>query len=154
MSYRDALAQWEHTVSRQMPHLSRPQALVLALWSYAMIVCKQCGTTSGAAWLAELLGGSYHSWRQRLREWCYNAQDKKGQQRSEVVVVSCFAALLRWMPARCPIALRCWQSVWCIGDVPLRWHGPSYQAVKRGRGNRIGWRCWSVWPRPCLLTGW
>src|SRR6266571_1047832 len=97
MSDRDALSQWEETVSRQLPHLSRPQALVLALWSYAMIVCRQCGTTSGAVWLAELLGGSYDAWRQRLREWCYNAQDKQGKQRSEVVVVSCFAWLLRWI---------------------------------------------------------
>lgn len=97
MSDRDALSQWEHTVSRHLPHLSRPQALVLALWSYAMIVCKQCGTTSGAAWLAELLGGRPNAWRQRLREWCYNAEDKKGKRRSEVVVVSCFASLLRWI---------------------------------------------------------
>lgn len=97
MSDRDALSQWEHLVSRHLPQLSRTQAMVLALWSYAMIVCKQCGTTSGAAWLAELLGGRPNAWRQRLREWCYNADDKKGKRRREVVVVSCFAPLLRWI---------------------------------------------------------
>jgi hypothetical protein len=48
-------------------------------------------------WLSELLGGKADTWRQRLREWCYPAQQKKGKQRSEVVVVSCFAPLLRWI---------------------------------------------------------
>src|SRR5438876_8317495 len=97
MSCTEALSQWEETVSRHLPHLSKPQVMVLALWSYAMIVSKSCGTTSAALWLAELLGGSYDAWRQRLREWCYDGSEKKGRQRSEVVVVSCFAPLLRWI---------------------------------------------------------
>jgi hypothetical protein len=97
MSHREALSQWEQTVSRHLPHLSKPQAMVLALWSYAMIVSQRCGTTSGAMWLSELVGGSYEAWRQRLREWCYEATEKKGKQRSEVAVVSCFAPLLRWI---------------------------------------------------------
>jgi hypothetical protein len=97
MSHTDALWQWEQTVSRHLPHLSKPQAVVLALWSYAMIVSQRCGTTSGAMWLSELLGGSGDAWRQRLREWCYDAGEKHGKQRSEVVVVSCFAPLLRWI---------------------------------------------------------
>src|SRR6266700_887872 len=36
-------------------------------------------------------------WRQRLREWCSDAGEKHGKQRSEGVVVSCFAPLLRWI---------------------------------------------------------
>lgn len=31
---------WEQTVSRHLPHLSKPQAVVLTLWSYAMIVSR------------------------------------------------------------------------------------------------------------------
>ncbi len=58
MSYTEALSQWEQTVSRHLPHLSRPQVVVLAVWSYAMIVCKSCGTTSGALWLSDLLEAS------------------------------------------------------------------------------------------------
>jgi hypothetical protein len=45
MSYRDQVSQWEQTVSSCMPHLSRPQAKVLALWSMTMIVVGSCGTT-------------------------------------------------------------------------------------------------------------
>ena len=82
MSCTEALSQWEETVSRHLPHLSKPQAVVLALWSYAMIMSQSCGTSSAALWRGELLGGSYDAWRQRLREWCYDAHEKKGRQRS------------------------------------------------------------------------
>jgi len=95
MSYREQVSQWEQTVSTSLPHLSRPQAKVLALWSMTMIVVGSCGTTLVGAWLSCTVGGSEESWRQRLREWCYDARDKKGGQRSEVVVCSCFRPLLR-----------------------------------------------------------
>jgi hypothetical protein len=97
MSYREQVSQWEQTVSTSLPHLSRPQAKVLALWSMTMIVVGSCGTTLVGAWLSCTVGGSEESWRQRLREWCYDARDKKGGQRSEVVVCSCFRPLLRWV---------------------------------------------------------
>ena len=54
---------------------------VSGLGNALKILSKSCGTTSTALWLGELLGGSYGRWRQRLREWCYDAGDKKGQQR-------------------------------------------------------------------------
>jgi len=97
MSYREQLWQWERTVSTHLPHLSGPQAKVLALWSLAMIMVGSCGTTLVGAWLSCTVGGPEDAWRQRLREWCYDAQDKKGAQRSEVVVCSCFGPLLRWV---------------------------------------------------------
>lgn len=62
-----------------------------------MILGKSCGITTGACWLAATVGGTYDAWRQRLREWCYDAADKKGKQREEVSVVTCFAPLLRWI---------------------------------------------------------
>jgi len=97
MSQLDTLSQWETTVSRYMPHLSRPQAYVLALWSYGMVLAKSCGITSVAALLARLLDVSYSTMRQRLREWCYDAEDKKGEKRQEVDVTLCFAPLLSWV---------------------------------------------------------
>ena len=97
MSQLDTLSQWETTVSRYMPHLSRPQAYVLALWSYGMVLAKSCGITSVAALLAKLLDVSYSTMRQRLREWCYDAEDKKGEKRQEVDVTLCFAPLLSWV---------------------------------------------------------
>ena len=97
MSSQDALSQWKETVSTYLPHLSGPQVLVLAMWSYAMIFARSCGTTLCGAWLAELVGGSEEAWRQRLREWYYDAPDKKGTHRQQIEVRECFAPLFRWV---------------------------------------------------------
>jgi hypothetical protein len=90
-----------------LPHLSRPQAYVLALWSYGMVLAKSCGITSVAALLADLLDTSYSTMRQRLREWCYDAQDKKGQQRQEIDVTLSFAPLLSWVLSWWADSVRC-----------------------------------------------
>src|SRR2546422_264662 len=97
MSSREGLSQWEQTVSRYLPHLSRPQAGVLALWSYGMVLAKSCGISSVVALLAPLLAKSEGTVRQRLREWCYDAADKKGERRQELEVSRCFAPLLCWI---------------------------------------------------------
>src|SRR5947209_17338456 len=97
MSSRDALSQWEQTVSRHLPQLSRPQACVLALWSYGMVLAKSCGITSVVALLAPRLVQSESTLRQRLREWCYPSEQKKGTQRQALEVSSCFAPLLGWV---------------------------------------------------------
>lgn len=70
MSQPEPLSQWIDTVSRAFPKLSRPQAQVLALWSYGMVIAKSCGITLVSAALALQLGCSESSLVQRLREWC------------------------------------------------------------------------------------
>jgi hypothetical protein len=97
MSYQEGLCQWEHLVSSKLPHLSRPQALILAHWSYAMMFVGQSGMTMVGAWLAQLEGGTEGAWRQRLREWCDDAVDKKGDHRAQLEVADCFAPLLCWV---------------------------------------------------------
>ena len=67
-----------------------------------MVLAKSCGITSVAALLADLLNKSYESTRQQLREWCYDAADKKGIHRQEVDVTLCFAPLLRWIVSLWP----------------------------------------------------
>jgi hypothetical protein len=99
MSRQDGLSQWMVSVSTRMPHLSRPQAQVLALWSYGMVVAQSCGVTTVATLLGLLLGQSPATLRQRLREWCYAAPDKRGAQRQDLDVDTCFAPLLRWVLA-------------------------------------------------------
>ena len=97
MSRSEGLSQWEQTVSREMPGLSRTQARVLALWSFGMVLAQSCGQSSVAAVLALLLGKRANTVRQQLREWCYDGPDKRGRQRSAVVVQSCFGPLLAWI---------------------------------------------------------
>jgi hypothetical protein len=96
-SSQEAVSQWQETVSSHLPHLSRPQAKVLALWSYALIFVHHSGMTMVGAWLAQLVGGTEDAWRQRLREWCYDAQDKKGSKRAQLEVAECFGPLLGWI---------------------------------------------------------
>src|SRR5205814_2086732 len=79
------------------PKLSRPQAKVLALWSYGMVLAKSCGIIVVCAALAIQLGCSEASLVQRLREWCYGAKDKRGSKRRELDISTCFAPLLGWI---------------------------------------------------------
>ncbi len=97
MSHSEPLLQWIETVSTAFPNLSRPQAKVLAYWSYGMVLAKACGIILVSAALALQLGCAEGSLVQRLREWCYAAKDKKGQKRRELEVSTCFAPLLRWI---------------------------------------------------------
>ena len=84
------------TVSSHMPHLSKPQVKVLALYSFGMAMTRSCGLTGIACFLSGLLGKKEWALRQRLREWNYDAAHKRGDKRREVVE-SCFAPLLRWV---------------------------------------------------------
>jgi len=97
MSQPEPLSQWIETVSSAFPKLSRPQAKVLAYWSYGMVLAKSCGIILVCAALAIQLGCKEASLVQRLREWCYGAKDKHGSKRRELDVSSCFAPLLGWI---------------------------------------------------------
>ncbi len=122
MSRLEALSQWETTVSTQLPHLSRPQARVLA---------NSCGITSVVGILAPLLAQSESTVRQRLREWCYPSKRKKGTHRQALEVTQCFAPLLGWV-----------LSWWDPGEHRLALgHRSSNQAAfKRASERAITWR--------------
>ena len=103
MSRQEAVSAWTAEVSRRFPQLSRPQAVVLALWSLGIAVAGCCGQTSVVVVVADWLGQSESTVRQRLREWCYAASDKAGSRRGvprrTVEVATCFAPLLGWILA-------------------------------------------------------
>jgi len=52
MSHQSPLLQWIETVSSMLPKLSRPQARVLAYWSFGMVLARSCGITLVCAALA------------------------------------------------------------------------------------------------------
>ena len=97
MHCSERLSQWTETVSRGLPHLSRPQARVSALWSFGMVFASSCGISQISALLALVLDCSEGTPRQRLREWLDGAKDKKGQHRQEIKVTDCFGPLVRWV---------------------------------------------------------
>jgi Transposase DDE domain len=102
MTCSERVSQWTEGVSRHFPHLSRPQATVLALWSLGIVLASSCGLSQVSVLLAMLLGQPEETLRQRLREWYYPAQDKAGKKRRTLEVDSCFAPLLRWVLAWWP----------------------------------------------------
>ena len=97
MTSQEQVCQWEQMVSSHLPQLSKPQVSVLACWSFALVLLKSVGMTQVSVWLALMLGGKMGAWRQKLREWCYEAVDKKGEQRAQLEVAMCFAPLLAWI---------------------------------------------------------
>ena len=55
MTCSERVSQWTQIVSSHFPHLSRPQAGVLALWSLGMVLARSCGLSQVSVLLALLL---------------------------------------------------------------------------------------------------
>lgn len=103
-TYKKQLKKWEDIIQEQLPILSKSQAYILALWSFSMIIIKSCSITSVSFFLAflmedsdELIDTKQNSWRQRLREFCYDCNHKRGQKRRELDVQACFPYLVKWI---------------------------------------------------------
>ncbi len=94
---------WQQTLSTYLPHLSRPQLTVLALWSLGLILAHSCGLTTVATVLAYLLARREGAVREQLRDWYREAPAKngakRGRKRRTLEVSTCFAPLLRWVVA-------------------------------------------------------
>jgi len=97
MSCQRAVYQWMTEVTTHLPHLSQPQAAVLALWSLGMVLARSCALTAVASFLATWQERTVNSVRQQLREWGYEAAAKRGEPRQELNVESCFAPVLGWI---------------------------------------------------------
>jgi hypothetical protein len=97
------LSRWQQTVSTYLPHLSRPQVTVLAVWSLGLILAQSCGLTTVATVLAYVLVRSERTTREQLRDWYREAPAKngakQGRKRRTLDVSTCFAPLLRWVVA-------------------------------------------------------
>jgi hypothetical protein len=120
------------------PNLSRPQATVLALYSFGMILAQRCGLSSVVTALVPVLYLSYHTIRSRLQEFYQPADAKSGRQRDDLDVTACFAPLLAWI-------LQGWQSTslalaldaTSLGD---RFTVLSISIVYRGQAIPVAWK--------------
>ena len=97
MSSQAQFEQWQSTIMQHLPHLSKPQAYGLALWSWGMVLARSCALTAVSSLLATLWRHKEHTMRQRLREWYWDAAAKRGQKRRTLEVERCFAPLLSWI---------------------------------------------------------
>lgn len=104
MSSYSRVAEWTTIIRTHLPVLSKPQAAVLALWSLGMVLARSCALTAVAGFVAAWMGRKDNTVRQQLREFCYEADAKRGEQRQDLRVDLCFAPLLGWV-------LSWWQSI-------------------------------------------
>ena len=99
MSRQPGLCQWVGTVATRFPSLSKPQSLGLALWSFGTILARSCSLTAVADLLAPLLGLSFNTMRERLRDTCREAGAKAGKQRAGLDAALCRAPWPAWVLA-------------------------------------------------------
>ena len=155
MSCQSAVYQWTEVVTKHLPQLSKPQATVLALWSLGMVLARSCALTAVRAFLAASLERKANTVRQQLREFCYEAQAKRGGPRQELAVERCLAPLLAWV-------LSWWEGHQLalaldattlgqrfIGAVPFPWRGRCYRRRRSMRGAGNGYGCCVRCGRPC-----
>jgi hypothetical protein len=145
VSRQDALSAWTIEVATHLPHLSKPQATVLALWSYGIALTRSCGRTTVALFLALLLKCKVGTVERRLREWCYEAEAKagakRGTKRQTLDVTTCFVPLLRWI-------VSLWQGT-CLAlaidatSLSDRFTVLTISVVYRGMGIPV---CWTILP--------
>ena len=78
------------------------------MMSLGMIAAQSCALSAISAKLAISLKIKHDNIRQRIREFCYDAKDKKGTnkkgiKRTQIDVQTCFDPLIKWI-------VRLWQS--------------------------------------------
>lgn len=91
------LKDWSCIVSQRMAHLSIPQAMGLATWSFGVVMTKSSSLTQVSHLIAQINAEKTNTVRQRLKEWYQEAPAKKGLHRRELDVHSCFAPLMLWV---------------------------------------------------------
>ena len=89
--------QWQMTIMQHLSHVSKPQATVLALWSFGMVLARSCALSAVSSLLAAGRQRNEQTVRQRLREWYYDAPRKRGAKRQALHVETCFPLLLGWV---------------------------------------------------------
>lgn len=97
MAHPEGLKQWIQEVSSHMGHLSKSEVMVLALYSFGMVLSRCCGLSTIVYFLGMLLEQKPNSLRQRLREWNYESEQKRGEKRQSIKVSDSFCPLLTWL---------------------------------------------------------
>jgi hypothetical protein len=141
MPCQKPLYRWVEQVVTAFPDLSRPQATVLALYSFGMILAQRSGLNSVAITLAALMQIKYHTIRSRLQEFYQPAAVKSGTDRDQLDVAACFAPLLAWV-------LKGWPSTRLALALDATTLGDRFTVLAIGvvyRGNAIP-MAWKVLP--------
>ena len=129
--------QWQTTIMHHLSPLSKPQATVLALWSFGMVLARSCALTAVSHLLAKGMKRKEQTVRQQLREWYYDTPRKRGPKRQALRVETCFAPLLGWVVSGwqgTPLALAL--DATTLGQ---RFVGLALSVVYRGCAIPVAW---------------
>ena len=132
--------QWLRTIMQHLPHLSKPQATVLAWGSFGMVLARSCALPTVRHLLAKGLKRKEQTVRQQLRAW-YDAPRGSG-------VPSATHSTSR------PVFPSCWAGS-SAGGRARHWRGPSLQrpwghgawcwrsvaSIAAARSRSPGWGC-------------
>lgn len=88
---------WLRTITTHLPPLSKPQAMVLALWSFGMGLARSCALTAVSPMLAQGRQRKEQTVRQQWREWYDDARRTRGPKRQALCVETCVAPLWGWV---------------------------------------------------------
>jgi DDE family transposase len=129
---------WSQEIATRLPTLTPALAGVLALWSVGMILARRCGLDSVTLHVAALLGQSFDTVRQRLREFYQEAPVKRGTNRKDFQANTCFAPLLTWVLSfwsekRVALALD-------VTNLGSRFHVLCISALYGGIGIPVAWK--------------
>jgi Transposase DDE domain len=133
------IAALQKRIREMLPMLSKAQAMVLGLLSYGILMLDGCGITRLSNGLAKIEQVPAQRLRQRLREFSYEAEAKRGKKRREVKVEACFADLLRGV-------LRGWEGkkelalALDASTLGERFTVLSISVMYRGCGMPIAWK--------------
>jgi hypothetical protein len=159
--------QWLTMIMPHLAHLSKPQATVLALWSFGMVLARSCALTAVSHLLAKGMHRQEQTVRQQWRAWYDDTQRKRGTKRQALHVETCFAPLLGWgvswwqgTPLAWALDATTWGQRFVVlaisvvyrgGAIPVAW-------VILPAGAKHAWRReWLRWlrrRRPALPPGW
>jgi len=138
MSRHPQIYSWSKEIASHLPGLNPALATALAMWSVGMILANRCGLDSVAGWVSSLLNQPFETSRQRLREFYQEGRAKRGRNRKDFDVHSCFAPLLTWVLSfwsdnRLALAM----DVTNLGD---RFHVLCISVLYGGIGIPVAWK--------------
>jgi hypothetical protein len=152
MSCHPRVTAWTTIIQTHLPHLTKPQATVLALWSLGMVLARSCALTAVRAFLATWLGRKEPAVRQQWRAFCSEASAKRGPTRWALAVEPCFVPRLAWVVAQ-------WegtQVALALNATPLgtRFTVLALSGVYRGCAIPVAWTVLAATAKPAWRREW
>ena len=92
-----AYQEWLRVMINKMSHLSKSQAVGLAMWSFAIAMTHSCGLSTVTVFLGQILSRTENNIREQLRQWYREKNQKYGRKRQQIEVSQSFTPLLTWI---------------------------------------------------------